>query len=465
MSNVDLTIKRIYEVRDFGSLIKSLSGFRKPIVNPEGRENIVKTSKGAKVSTAFHVVEASSLIVSHDENGKENPLYPQELQPRDRGRQTSQAWVQKTSNNLDPDMLGKTRSAATGAPIVGPDSVVESGNGRTMAIIAAYKNGMADEYRSWLMEEADTFGISPTKIAAMREPVLIRVRTSEVDRAAFAVEANQDDKLAMTATEKARSDAKRLTPDLMMQFEPGDDGDLLAASNRAFIRGFLQSLGDTEAAQYVTSEGQPTASLIDRIQAAIFAKAYRDERLLEMMADTAKPEVKNIITALNAAAPDFIRARDASEHGADSASATLADGIELSLDDEAIAAVIDATNIIRAAKNNGQTVGEYVAQAGLFGDIPPAVAAVAVFISQNNRSAKRLGTAFRAMAKFVRHELESGSTFDMFGEKSVSMIDVIDATNRELEREFGGEGTIKLMSKGLFESYGRYGPGVFDLLA
>jgi len=33
----------------------------------------------------------------------------------------------------------------------------------------------------------------------MKKPVLVRIRTDEVDRFKFAVEANQDDKLAMTA--------------------------------------------------------------------------------------------------------------------------------------------------------------------------------------------------------------------------------------------------------------------------
>lgn len=427
---------------------------------PAGRENIVKTAKGSKIATAFHVVEASDLIVSHDENGNENPLYPQELQPRDRSRDSSIAWVEKTSKTLDPDSLGKTSRADTGAPIIGPDGVVESGNGRSMAIKQAYKNGMADEYRDWLIEEADYFGLDSGKIKSMRAPVLVRVRTQEVDRAAFAVEANQDDKLSLTATEKARSDAKRLTPDLMALFEPSESGDLLAPSNQRFIRGFLQSLGNTEAAQYSTSDGKPTASLIDRIQSAVFAKAYKDERLLELMADSAKPEIKNVIVALNAAAPEFIRAREFSEAGADSASETLASGIEVSLDDKAIAAVIEATNIIRSAKNTGQSVDEFVSQAGLFGDIPPEVAAVAVFISENNRSAKRLSAAFRAMARFVRIELEKGSTVDMFGDPVASMKDVIEAANRELESEFGRGGSISL-----FESLNGYGDGVFDIFA
>lgn len=435
---------------------------------PEGRDNQVKTAKGTKVSTKFAVVEVSDLIVSHDEQGGENPLYPQVLQPRDRGRASSQAWVHKTSNDLDPDMLGRTRRADTGAPIVGPDGIVESGNGRTMAIRTAYRQGRADDYLEWLLEEASTFGLNPAKIKAMREPVLVRVRTSEVDRAAFAVEANQDDKLAMTATEKARSDARRLTPALMERFKPGGNGDLLAASNRDFLRGFLESLGDAEAAQYVTSKGQPTGPLIARVQAAIFAKAYEDERLLELMADTAKPEIQNIITALNAAAPDFIKAKNVSKAGATEAAEKLADGIELSLDQQSVKAVIDATNVVRAAREADMPVSDYVAQMGLFGDVPADVAALAVFIAQNNRSSKRMATAFKAIAEFVNQEMERGQNFDMFGERTVDMVQVIEAANRAIEREYGeGQFAIQKPAQdpggGLFESvrYGAIDSGFF----
>lgn len=435
---------------------------------PEGRENMVRTAKGTKVTTAFALVEASELIVSHDAEGNENPLYPQVLQPRDRGRASSQAWVTKTSRDIDPDMLGRTRRADSGAPIVGPDGIVESGNGRTMAITQAYRNGRADEYREWLIEEAATFGIDPQRVERMQAPVLVRVRTSEVDRATFAVEANQDDKLSMTATEKARSDARRLTPALMDQFNPGANGDLLAASNRDFIRGFLQSLGDAEAAQYVTSTGQPTGTLIARIQAAIFAKAYQDERLLELMADTAKPEIQNIITALVAAAPEFVQARAANEAGANAASEKLAEGVELSLDEQAVRAVIDATNVVRAAREAEMTVEMYVSQMGLFGDVDPGVAAVATFIARNNRSAKRMGVAFKAMAEFVRQELENGQNFDMFGERTVDLVEVVEAANRALEREYG-EGAFAIeqtgpgSTGGLFESVPAYGSITMNL--
>lgn len=415
-------------------------------IAPEGRENTVKTAKGTKVVTGFKVIEAKNLVISHSADGTPNPDYPSELQPRDRARATSQAWVAKTARSLDPDSLGRTNRADSGAPIVGPDRVVESGNGRAMAIREAYRIGQADEYRAWLIENADYFKVSVSRIEAMKAPILVRVRTSEVNRAEFAVEANQDDKLAMTATEKARSDAKRLDTAMLTKLA---DGDLSAGANRDFIAAFLQSLGDAEAAQYLTSDGRPTSSLISRIQAALFAGAYSDDRLLELTADVSKPEIANIVSALNAAAPDFMRAKEQDVVGGEQAGERVTDSVELSLNQTAVDSIINATNMLRQAKDAGLGIDEFLRQGDMFGDIDPAVAAMAVFISANNRSAKRLGTAFKAMAQFVETENARKQTAGLFGDAPASFADIVKAANAKLEQEYG-EGLFAINQDDLF---------------
>lgn len=415
-------------------------------IEPEGRENVVKTAKGTKVVTGFKVIDASKLIISHESDGTPNPDYPAELQPRDRARATSQAWVSKTARSLDPDSLGRTNRADSGAPIVGPDRVVESGNGRAMSIREAYRIGQADEYRAWLLEHADYFKVSASKIESLKAPVLVRVRTSEVNRAEFAVEANQDDKLAMTATEKARSDAKRLDAAMLAKLA---DGDLTSAGNRDFINAFLQSLGDAEAAQYLTSDGRPTSSLVNRIQAALFAGAYADDRLLELTADVSKPEIANIVSALNAAAPDFMRAKDLDQIAGEDAGARVTDSVELSLNQTAVDSIINATDVLRKAKESGMGIEEFLRQGDMFGGVDPAVAAMAVFISQNNRSAKRLSTAFKAMAQFVETEVKRKQTAGLFGDEPATFTDIVKAANSRLEQEYG-EGVFAIAQDDLF---------------
>lgn len=411
----------------------------------KGRSNKVKTAKGTQVSTVFALLESDEIIASHSSTGAENPNYPQELQPRDRSRESSQAWVQKTSNGLDPESLGRSGRADTGAPIVGDDLVVESGNGRTMAIQLAYERRQAEEYRQWLIEEAEYFGFSADQVENFTTPILVRIRTSEIDRVQFTVEANQDDKLSFSATERARSDAKRLDENLLALFAPSDDGDLLTVGNQKFIQGFLKSLGDTESAQYITTEGKPTQALVTRIKAAIFSKAYNDDRLLEMMADQTKPDLQNMLNALGAAAPKFIEAQAVSRGDIHDVSSSIVDGIEQALDKRVMNAIIDAANTIIAAKQNDQDIVEFVKQQGLFGDLGEGVPQLAVFLSKNSRSSKKMGLLFKAMAEFAERQAIDQLNMGLFGEpEPVSIKDAINYAVSVINDNYGDNATMSM---------------------
>lgn len=403
----------------------------------KGRTNNVKTAKGQKISTVFALVDIDQVIASHTATGAENPNYPQELQPRDRSRESSQAWVQKTANDLDPESLGRSGRADTGAPITGDDLVVESGNGRTMAIKLAYERGTADEYKQWLIDEADYFGFSSEQVKAFAKPILIRIRTTEIDRAQFAIDANQDDKLSFTATERAKADAKRLDENLLALFNPSEDGDLLAVSNQKFIQGFLSKLGDTEAAQYTTKDKKPTQALINRIKAAIFSKAYNDDRLLEMMADHTKPDLQNMLNALGVAAPKFIEAQAISRGNVQDISDQIVDGMEQAIDQRVANAIIDAANTILSAKQNDQDIVEFVKQQGLFEDLGEGVAELAVFLAKNSRSSKKMSMLFKALAEFAEKQALDSSNVGLFGEpEPVSVKDAIQYAQQVLGDDF-----------------------------
>ena len=398
----------------------------------KGKSNKAKTPKGTKIESRFALVDAKFLIASHTAAGGKNPKYPQELQPRDRARESSIAWVQKTSKALDPESLGRTGRVDTGAPIVGEDLVVESGNGRTIAIKMAYANGDAGEYKEWLAENADMFGMTEMQVNSYKHPVLVRIRTTEVNRAEFAVEANQDDKLSFTASERAKADAKRVSDGMLELFDPSESGDILAASNRDFVKSFLASLGATEAAQYTDSNGNPTQALVARIKGALFSKAYDDDRLLEMMADQTKPDLQNMLNALTMAAPKFVAAQAVNRSDAQDLAGKVVDGIEQSLSDEVKAAIVDATNMIMNAKLSNQDIKEYVLQQGLFEQVDDAVADLAIFLASNARSAKKMTEYFNAMAGYIEQDNVSRQNLDMFGEpEPLSLADVIAYANNK----------------------------------
>ncbi|WP_162625930.1 LPD1 domain-containing protein [Acinetobacter sp. MB5] len=403
----------------------------------QGRVKTIKTAKGTKLNTVFALIDIDRVIASHTAAGAENPQYPQELQPRDRSRDSSQAWVQKTANDIDPDSLGMSGRADTGAPIVGDDLVVESGNGRTMALKLAYERGTADEYKAWLETEAEYFGFSHTQVQAIQKPMLVRMRTTPIDRAQFAIEANQDDKLSFTATERAKADAKRIDDQLTMLFSPSEDGDLLSASNHKFLTGFMAKLGDTESAQYRDRDGNFTQAFATRVKQAIFAKAYNDDRLLEMMADHSKPEMQNMINALTASAPKFIEAQAASRAQVEDVASKIVDGIEQSLDQKVMNAIIDATNAILAARRNNQEITEFIKQQGLFTDLHEGVPELAVFIAENNRSAKKLAVFFEAIAEYVEKTGLDSQNLGLFGEpEPISVGDAVQYALQTYQNHF-----------------------------
>ncbi|WP_394211185.1 hypothetical protein [Psychrobacter piscatorii] len=158
----------------------------------KGSVNESTTVKGTKISSNFALVEAKKLIVSHDAAGVANPDFPQALQPRDRSDKKSVEAIKANAKKLQPEKLGQTDRVGNGAPIVGDDLVVESGNGRAMAVKLAYDSGDAENYRAWLVENANEFGFSAEQVENYKQPVLVRVRTTAIDRMDFAIEANQD---------------------------------------------------------------------------------------------------------------------------------------------------------------------------------------------------------------------------------------------------------------------------------
>lgn len=422
--------------------LKALIGVIRQAFN-SGRSSFVVTGKGDEVKTRFKLVDARDLTVSNHQDGRINENYPQELQPRDRTRFSSKLQVNNISRSLRPAQLTDSGLSSHGSPIIGPDNVVESGNGRTMGIIRAYAEGKADNYREFLIQNARSFGISAAEVKSLQRPVLVRERLTEVDRAQFAKDSNLSDLQEMSASEKSFVDAESITPEMMQLFQPSESGDLLARSNDAFIRAFVMQIGATAAAGLLTEDGRPTRQLIDRLQNSIFAKAYKDERLVKMVSEEPDPDMRNVLTALNTAANDFAQMQILSGDIHKETVSTLVDGAEdvASLDKKALGALKGAVDLVRQAKETGQHISDVIAQMGMFENASEEAKALALFIVQNNRSAKRMGKAFKLMADKINSELthQQQAMGDMFGGGEVSLQDILRQVSDELEAE-GGTG-------------------------
>ena len=75
----------------------------------------------------------------------------------------------------------------------------------------------------------------------MKAPVLVRERTSDVDRVNFVKEANVSSVAAMSASETARSDAEKMSEGLLSIFDPSRD--ILSTENIPLSKEFLSRPG------------------------------------------------------------------------------------------------------------------------------------------------------------------------------------------------------------------------------
>ncbi|MGF1905251.1 hypothetical protein [Aliivibrio salmonicida] len=417
-----------------------------------GNVSIVFTPKGDEIKTAYKIVELSKIIPSHTEDGRINSAYSEELQPRDRERKSSFAQVDKIAGNLNPKRLTSSDLTSHGSPIVGKDLMVESGNGRTMAIIKAYKSNKAEEYKDHIVNVAAKFGFKTASIAAMEQPILVRVRLTKLDREKFARDSNSSDLQSMSATEQAFADAQSISDHILGLFNPSDDGNLFGVSNRSFVDAFINEIGLEASAGLFDSAGIPNKQLRERMKAAIFVKAYKNKALAELAIESDDPEITNIINALGFAANEFteMQAINGELHKqlSDGISDSVVDFSQTNANDrsdlasEALGALVRATELVREAKQKNVPLESLLDQNDMFSTGDPAAEALAMFIKSNNRSAKRMAFAFKSLAKEINNDLiNQGSAIgDLFGEpQDLTLIDVLTRVNIKVISEFGND--------------------------
>ena len=341
------------------------------------------TNDNEKIDLQFKVVSIDDLITSNDVDGSINTNYPQELQPRDRSRAASQNQIQRMAAELNPARLAGSTSVSDGAPIVGPDNVVESGNGRTLAIKLAYENGNATGYRDYIIANAEKFGIDPDAIPS--KPVLVRERLTDVDRVAFTRKANESSVGSLSATEQAAVDAENLTTDILGLFIANDDGIINTPDNKNFISAVVSNVFKNEDLNNVVgTDGRLSARGLERITNAIFYKAYGDASLSARLSESLDNDMKNATNVLRNIAPNVVAIKNGIALGA------LYD-FDFSSD------IVGAIKLFETCRAQNMTVTEYASQATLFAKESPVVLAMAHIFETRNRGAKQATDFFNTL--------------------------------------------------------------------
>lgn len=303
--------------------------------NQLGRTGKVTTAGGKKIPIQYGVVEADEILTSNDINGSPDKRYG------------------------DPSIPGLRAIA---------------GNGRVTGIRDGFRRGTADAYRQAMMDD-DLHQVSPDVIAGMRNPILVRLMPQESLSPTIGDELNQGSMLELSAVEQAKTDLNRVDFDTL-SFSA--DGDVTPQS----VNQFINSMPAAERGKLV-DKGVPTRQAYQRLENAIFARAYQDDALISLFAQSQDPEARLLVSALMQVAPAMSRLEGAGN-----------------LDIREI--VTDAAKMIISGKRRGLKLSEIAAQADMTTN-PDSLLVVQLFAA-NPRSNKAAVEALNNLASVAYQE-------------------------------------------------------------
>lgn len=413
------TLQELYKARhEINRLIQQQKGGldADPDSSPLGARGQVVRAYGMdpanRYDLQYEVVELDQLIPSNTLSGAINPLYPAELQPRDRTRAASQAQIQGIVQDFVPGAyVDEFMTIDRGAPIVGGDLAVESGNGRVLALLTLREvaPNKYEAYRDAVLQRARELGIDEGTVWGMSNPVLVRRRISDVDRVAFAREANQEAVLSQSAVEVARQDADLISDEMIDNLQIGEtqtpDEALRSGKNADFVRSFLQRLPENERAGLVTAGGEIGQSLVNRMKAAIFSKAFPTSgdlggRIFESVDDN----IRNLTGGLMGAIVQLVKAERLAGAGLRGADLTIA---------EDLAAAVRKFAQLREQR---MSVDDYMRQGKLWGeDLTENQLQVLQALDERSRSSKAVREMVAGWADLVERS-PNPDQINMFGD-------------------------------------------------
>lgn len=366
----------------------SVKGNTSKIANTDfGKSDRVTMGDGSKIAVRYAVVEANDLLASHSVDGSKNDAY-----------------------------FGK----------VADGTIRALNNGRAAALKEAYARGTSTKYRTAMYEDAAAHGVSPASIDAKENPVLVRVYDdAENDRSNLGELSNPKSNLGFSDSETALNDARSLD---LTDVDFGENNRVDSAANQPALDRFakaIQSQGG-DSVNVRDAKGKYTGAFLRRFKNAVFAKAYRNQDIVEIASDEADPDLKNVLAALSSAAPDFAKIDDAG-------------------DLEIRPQLVDAARKISDARSRNLTLEQYTAQGDMLGQ-DDLTEELMRFMWANQRSPKRLGDGLKAIARFIDLELKQRQTINMFGDDPADIEQIKNRVNQYLQDNHGDIAKIEQTS-------------------
>lgn len=381
--------------------------------NLMGSVQTVYDAAGRSYDTQFEVVDAADLRAADGD-----------LQPRDRSRVGSDDQINRLAQDMVPERLAESTDAATGAPIIGPDNVVESGNGRVSFIRQAYTNGYAsaEKYKAFLKSRG-------VDVSQFKQPVLVRRRISDLsddERRAFVVNAQAVGTMALSASERAGADARLV--DKALEVAPLTSPNLRAGSATKFVRAFLAQIPQSERAGLITGTGELAQAGIARMRNGLLARAFDDADLLNSVLEETDDNLRTLGNTLYETAIKWADMRNSVKAG------------EISPYVDATDDLLNAVRFLRRAKDGGVSFREAVEQ-GELGTIKGRDARtvetnqwLSLMLKDNGRGDYRLASKeelTERIGRYVDMARTTVPTDDMFGAPPAQATDVLAAVRQE----------------------------------
>lgn len=341
-------------------------------------ERLVRTPAGGSIRTRFEVVEASTLRQAEGDN-----------QNRDRSRDTTDLQVQDIISKFDPELLNEDPSSDRGAPIVGEDGAIDSGNGRVLTLNRIYEAHpeQATKYRA--MIEGRGFSTE-----GMDRPVLVQRRTTEFtpeQRRQFVIDSNKDTKLELSPVERARSDADSISPEMLATYA---GGDLNSTANAGFVQSFNKRLTAAELGNMIGSDRRLTTTGAQRIENAIVAQAYGEPKLLERMMESGQDDIRSITGTLADVAAPWAKLRASAKGG------EIEQGYDITAD------LTDAAARVSDARKRGIKPADLLSQDDAFDQISPVAAEL---IRGFHNTAMTRATSRKAMTELLNDYIKQAN--------------------------------------------------------
>ena len=368
-------------------------------------EAMAITPEGSRVRVKAKMVELDDLL--HAEGIMQN---------RNRDKIGTDMQVQNIIADFDPERLGPTRDTDRGPPIISGQNVIESGNGRVMALRKIY-----EQYPELETAYRDYLKVLGYDVDGMRRPVLVRERMTPMtgeQRARMVRESNKDDKLRLSTVEQAANDAELMTADVMQHYR---GGDLFSAANRPLVQAFMAKVPVSESGALFEKSGELTVEGARRLQSAMLARAYSDSSLLTRLLETRDNNIKSIGIGLMDNAGNWAALKDDITTGRVEPHFDVSDKL------------VEAAKIVSDYRAGARPIQDWFDQIDAFSEPDPIVGGfIRMFYNPDlTRAASQQAIANRVGA-FVGRTREQLATPGLFGDVKMQPRDIMESVLDEM---------------------------------